>query len=247
MYRILIGLGVLCLLYLAVLLAKQVDFAMIWLAIGGVFLAAGAYLRHCALHPQGARLPAPALAAAGILAAACLALFVVVEGLILAEMRKEPQPAEALIVLGAQVRGDKPSRALLRRLETAQRYLEEYPSARAILSGGQGDGEDITEAECMYEYLTEHGIAKERLILEDASTTTKENLYFSAQKLDGLMQKKTALLSNNFHVFRARLLAQKMGYTDVSGVAAPSDWRLQIHYLVREFFAVIKEKLQGNI
>ena len=130
-------------------------------------------------------------------------------------------------------------------------YLKENPRTLAVLSGGRGDGEDITEAECMRRYLTAHGVGEERLILEDRSTTTLENLLFSREKIaqingDGWHQ-KTGLLSNNFHIFRARLLAQKCGYTDVQGVPAKSDWRLQVHYLVREFFALGKEKISGHI
>ena len=254
MYHVISGTGILCLLYLAVLLAKKVDFAIIWLPAGIVLLAVGGYLYYCRNHPHGFRLPAAMLIALSGIAAVGLALFLIVEGLILREMLIKPQAdLDVVIVLGAQVHGEEPSRALLRRLEKTQEYLEQNPQTMAILSGGQGDGEDITEAECMYRYLTAHGIDDGRLILETESTSTLENLQFSAEKIadfygsgDGMSQ-KTGLLSNNFHVYRARRLAQKCGYTDVYSIAAPSDWRLQIHYLVREFFALIKEKISGNI
>lgn len=252
MYDVVIALGVCSLLYLAVLLAKRVDFAFIWLVIGGFFLAAGGYWRYCALHPGGFRLPGYLTAALAVLAAAGFAVFAAVEGLILKEMLEKPQAdLDVLIVLGAQVRGEQPSLALWRRLEAAEDYLKKNPRTLAVLSGGQGDGEDITEAECMRRYLTAHGVDEGRLIVEDRSTTTLENLLFSREKIaqingDGWHQ-KTGLLSNNFHIFRARLLAQKCGYTDVQGVPAKSDWRLQAHYLVREFFALGKEKLSGHI
>lgn len=252
MYHVILGLGVLCILYLLILLAKGVDFALIWLPIGGLLLAAGGYWRHCALHPQGFRLPAPFVWACGIFAVLGLAVFLVTEGLILKDMLAKPrQNLDVLILLGAQVKGEVPSRALLRRLEAAEEYLKENPRTVAVLSGGMGDGEAISEAECMRRYLEGHGIEKERLILEDRSTSTLENLTFSAQKIaelfgDGKSQ-GTGLLSNNFHIFRARLLAQKCGYTDVHGIPAKSDWRLQIHYLVREFFALFKEMADGHI
>ncbi len=252
MYPILLGAGILCILYLLILLAKGVDFAVIWLPAGGLLLLMGFYVRHCALHPQGFRLPLWLQAACILLLALGLAIFLVVEGLIFrAMLTSPPKDLDIVIVLGAQVKGDAPSRALLRRLETAQEYLQENPRTVAVLSGGQGDGEDITEAECMYRYLTAHGIEKSRLILEDRSTTTQENLLFSARKTDALYgdgkKQKTGILSNNFHIYRALLLAKKCGYTDVYGIPARSDWRLQVHYLVREFFALVKEKITGNI
>lgn len=254
MWHVLTGIGVVCFLYLLILLAKGVDFAIIWLPVSLVFFAVGGYGQYRLRHPQGFRLPAPFLTAAGVLLAFALAVFLVVEGLILKEMLTKPQAdAEVLIVLGAQVKGKEPSRALLRRLEAAERYLAENPRTVAVLSGGKGDGEDITEAECMYRYLTGQGIDASRLILEDRSASTAENLTFSAEKIaehfgkeEGMSQ-KTGLLSNNFHVYRARLLAEKMGYTEVYSVPAASDWRLQVHYLVREFFALCKEKATGRI
>lgn len=254
MCYVLMGIGTVCFLYLLILLSMGVDFAVIWLPVSAVFFAVGGYGQYCISHPQGFRLPAPLLTAAGLLTAFVLAVFLVAEGLILKEMLMQPpQNLDVLIVLGAQVKGEKPSRALLRRLEAAERYLSENPDTVAVLSGGKGDGEDITEAECMYWYLTGQGIDEARLILEDTSTTTAENLTFSAEKIaehfgkrEGVSQ-KTGLLSNNFHVYRARLLAEKMGYTDVYSVPAASDWRLQVHYLVREFFALCKEKVTGRI
>ena len=105
----------------------------------------------------------------------------------------------------------------------------------------------------MYRYLTGRGIDGARLILEDRSTSTAENLTFSARKIaeyfgkSGGMSQKTGLLSNNFHVYRARLLAEKMGYTDVYSIPAASDWRLQVHYLVREFCDLQREGDRKNL
>ena len=84
-----------------------------------------------------------------------------------------------IIVLGAHVNGVRLSKALLERTRRALEYLEKNPKTRAVLSGGQGEGETIGEAEAMCRYLEDHGISRERLILEDRSTNTKENLDFS--------------------------------------------------------------------
>ena len=123
------------------------------------------------------------------------------------------------------------------RLETAEAYLEKYPDTKAVLSGGQGPGEHISEAECMFRYLTKAGISEERLIKEDLSTTTVENLE----------RNTVGVVTNNFHVYRSMRIAKKSGYLQVCGIAAPSRTVLQLHYLVRECFALTKEILQKNI
>ena len=84
--------------------------------------------------------------------------------------------AQWVVVLGAGVNGTVPSQALRERLEAAQDYLARYPEAVAVLSGAQGDGESITEARCMYDWLTARGVDPARLRLETKATTTEENL-----------------------------------------------------------------------
>ena len=86
-----------------------------------------------------------------------------------------------IIVLGAHVDGTRLSMALLERTRRALQYLENNPDTKAVLSGGQGRGEAVSEAKAMYDYLTGHGISRERLILEERSTNTKENLDFSLE------------------------------------------------------------------
>ena len=92
---------------------------------------------------------------------------------------KENEACDYLIILGAHVNGRVPSDSLERRIRKAEQYLKSHPMTKVIVSGGQGKGEDITEAEAMEIYLWEHGIEKERILKEAASTTTKENLRFS--------------------------------------------------------------------
>lgn len=130
--------------------------------------------------------------------------------------------------------------------EGGTEICQENEDTTLILSGGQGFGEDITEAKCMENYLTAHGISQERLVLEEKSTSTKENLKFS-DELTGCSKKNTGILSNNFHVYRAVKLAEKLGYKHPYGIAAVSDPIMQVHYVVREVAALVKEKLRGNI
>ena len=169
------------------------------------------------------------------------------EGLIVSGMFQKGEPGlDYIIVLGCQVKGERPSKALAERLDTARIYMEENPDTKAILSGGQGSGEDITEAECMRRYLEDSGIDSARLLIEDESTTTVENLKFS-QKFVNAGVNTVGIVTNNFHVYRSVRIARKAGYVNVCGIAAPSRSVLQLHYLVREFFALTKELIQKNI
>lgn len=178
---------------------------------------------------------------------AVIILFLVTEGMILYHGNKEPQPgADYVIVLGAQVRGTVLSKALKKRLDTAYEYLEDNKSARVIVSGGQGSGEDISEARAMYAYLSGRGIAADRIIMEDNSRNTYENLLYSQSEM-GTGEHNTVIVTNSFHVFRAVNIAKKLGLKEVSGLGAPTDDILTLHYYIREFFAVIKDKLIGNI
>lgn len=175
-----------------------------------------------------------------ILLALAAGIFLYTEGKILSCMnsRKEADCAW-LIVLGAHVEGDRVTDSLKRRLDRAFRYLESHPYARAVLSGGQGEGEAVSEAEAMAGYLKAKGIDPKRLVLEDRSTTTEENLRFS-KALIGSVEEPVGIVSNNFHLYRACLLAESLGYRKACSMAAGCHPVLLINYMVREFFAVWK-------
>lgn len=237
--------GILFLAYFLFLQSLYVDFALVWLAAAAACFAAAFF--HYLHLAKGWQLPGWLK----LLLIACLVLgglvFAGAQLLIAGKMNSRGEPdLDYIVVLGAQVKHDRPSRALKKRIDTACKYLKENPDTRAVLSGGQGSGEYITEAECMRRVLTEYGIEPSRLILEEASTSTKENLIFSA-RLAPLKEKRTGLVTQNFHVYRSLKLADHQGYERVCGIAAPSEWIYQPHFLVREGFALIKEKLVGNI
>ena len=176
-------------------------------------------------------------------------VFCVLEGQVIRAARSVPEAADAAIVLGAGVRGTVPSLSLQCRLDAALAYAEQYPEIPVVLSGGQGSGEQISEAECMRRYLTEHGVSEERLLLEDRSESTEENLRFSKQILTehgfSAEEMTIAVISNDFHLCRAELLAEREGLT-VTGVGAPIPWlHLEVNYTVREAFALAKTYLIG--
>lgn len=177
----------------------------------------------------------------------CLTIFAVVEGLIISKMNSRPDAnIDYLIVLGAQVRGERVTKSLAKRLDKAIEFLQDNPDTKVIVSGGQGEGEDLTEAEAMKRYLVAHGINEELVIKEEKSTSTKENLVFSYDMVED-KEKKLAIVTNNFHVYRALKLADKLGLENVEGLAAPSDNRLLVNYMVREFFALSKAKISGSL
>ena len=111
----------------------------------------------------------------------CLVLSVL---MLRAAYRKPQEKPQAVIVLGCKVRGTTPSLMLSRRIRAAYEKLNEDPALIAVVSGGKGDNEEISEAECMANELTRMGIAPERILLEDQSTSTSENLRFSKKLLD---------------------------------------------------------------
>ena len=240
--------GIVCLAYyllIVVYAGLTADFAWFWMVLAAV-LEGGAVLiryggKHPGFFPGWLKYAVSAVVLLGMIG------FILLCGLVISGMKTAARKnLDYVVVLGAHVKGDVPSKALELRLKAALKYARENEDTILILSGGQGFGEDITEAKCMENYLTAHGISRERLVLEEKSTNTKENLKFS-DELTGCSGKNTGILSNNFHVYRAVRLAAKLGYEHPYGIAAASDPVMQVHYVVRETAALVKEKLCGNI
>lgn len=153
--------------------------------------------------------------------------------------------ADAVIVLGAGVNGTEPSLSLRTRLDAALDYLEENSQIPVVLTGGQGYGEAVTEAQCMYDYLTARGVASERILLEEKATSTAENFYFSKPLLEAegidVETDLIAVVTNDFHIYRSGLIAVREGYALTFGVPAELPWpHLEINYCIREAFALVK-------
>lgn len=176
-----------------------------------------------------------------------LLIFGAVEGMILSSFAAEPTPgADYVIILGAQWRTDGPSYVLQKRLDAAEKYLRENPDAIAIVSGGQGSNEPISEAQGMKEYLVGRGIEESRIWMEDTSTNTYENLVNSSSFLDKAND-RVVLVTNNFHIFRACGIARHQGYAHLEGLAAGSYPAMLPNNLLREFVGVAKDTLFGNM
>ena len=154
-------------------------------------------------------------------------------------------PVDAVIVLGAGVNGETPSLALRTRIDAAAEYIAYHSDVPVVLSGGQGPGESITEAECMRRELwTRDEDRDRRLLLEERSTSTAENFAFSKAVLEEYgIDVDTAVIgvvTNDFHMFRAKLIAQKEGMQTVGVPAELPWWWLTANYYVREAFALAK-------
>ncbi len=182
----------------------------------------------------------------------CLSLLVmaVTEVLIFTGSKgaKEPE-SDYVLVLGAGVNGTEPSRALTQRLQAAYQYLEDHPKAQCIVSGGMGQGESITEALCMFNWLTEKGIAPHRIWMEDQATSTMENIRFTLNLIEektGNRPQELAVVSSEYHLYRAGLMAEDQGIT-MLGVPAHTEPILsRAHYYFREIFGVWFYILFGN-
>ncbi len=148
---------------------------------------------------------------------------------------------DVIVVLGAKVNGTAPSRILSQRIDAAHSYLLTHEDAMAVLSGGQGPDEGISEAQCMYNELTARGIAPERLVLEDQSTSTWENLHFSLEKAEaalGSHPQRLGIVSSEFHLCRAGLFARACGVEPV-GIPARTDNPVHfVNYFLREIAGV---------
>lgn len=149
---------------------------------------------------------------------------------------------KVIIVLGCRVRGDEPSLSLIKRVDAAYKFLLFNPESVAILSGGQGKDENISEAQCMQQLLYARGISKNRLILEERSTSTDENIRFSLQIIETLdLDRNVAIATSEYHQKRAANICKKYGLNSTP-VSSKTKRTLLPTFLLRELFAEIKEK-----
>ena len=146
-----------------------------------------------------------------------------------------------IVVLGCGVNGTEPSLSLQNRIDAAYDYLSAHPESICVVSGGQGPGEDITEASCMKRELTEMGISPDRIWEEDKSTSTMENLEFSLAVIEanaGFRPDTIGIVSSEYHLCRAGLMAGSFGVSSV-GIPGKTTWfTLWANYHMREIIAV---------
>ena len=148
--------------------------------------------------------------------------------------RGEPG-GEILIVLGTTVNGTEPSPMLRQRLDAAVQYLNIYPDSVCIVTGGKGDGVNLSEAQCMYNYLTAAGIDADRITMEDRATSTVENLQNVRTMLN---TNEVDILSSDFHLYRAGLIARDAGFIPTLIPAKTEPFTLLLPWFLREIVAL---------
>lgn len=172
-----------------------------------------------------------------------LVIFICIESIIIYNgNHHDNEKPDYLVVLGAGLRGNSISASLLYRLETALDFHEMYPDVKIVVSGGQGTGESMPEALAMRNFLVDNGVDPSLIIMEDKSTNTYENFLYTKYILEEDTEKDNftiTIISNNFHMYRAKFLAREVGFSTY-GYPAPSHKASALVFYVREFFGVIK-------
>lgn len=149
--------------------------------------------------------------------------------------------ADYVIVMGAGVNGTEPSLSLTDRLTAALAYLNAYPDSIAVVSGCQGAGEDVSEAEAMRVWLVDRGISDSRIVKEEQARSSYENLRNSLniiQSLGGSTTGKIAVVSSEYHLYRIRLIARTLGFTAACVAGRTTNPVLMVNYFLREAFGV---------
>ena len=179
-----------------------------------------------------------------------LIIFALTEAVIIhASLGKPDEDFDYLLVLGAKVRTTGPSLSLTNRIDKAYEYLIAHPDTIAILSGGKGEDEPITEAACMYDRLVTKGINPKRLWKEDKATSTWENMKFTldlVERKTGTRPTKLGVVSSEYHLFRASLFAKEHGVEFVGIPAETTKISLKINYFLREVAGVWHYILLGG-
>lgn len=175
-------------------------------------------------------------------------LFAIESILITSAVIKTPSSGDTtLVVLGCAVYGERPSQMLTQRIDAAEKFMKENPEANAVLSGGRGPEEDISEALCMFRELTSRGIDESRLFVEDKSTNTRENIAFSQEIInEKALSKNITIVTNNYHLYRASLSVKAQG-TQCCCIPAETTPVMLPTYIMREYMGIIAQLLYNMI
>lgn len=149
---------------------------------------------------------------------------------------------DAVIVLGAGIRGEQVTLPLKMRLDKAVEYHSKNPDALIVVTGGQGFQETVTEAYAMEKYLIDKGVDKNIIVKEEKATSTNENMRFSKIILDGKLKENydIVVITNNFHIYRGISIAKKEGFKNVFHMHAGLQWYNLVPCYLRESLAVLK-------
>jgi len=211
----------------------------IWPAVGIALVAAGLLTR--TQLPHWLRWMWRALLCAA------LALVIGLEALVVSGMSAVAPPGmDYLVVLGASVYQDGPSPALTRRINAVMDCLDDHPDAVIIASGGQGRHEPVSEAQCIRDELVKRGVDPGRIVLEDRSTDTLENLT-NSRAIIGDDDARIGVVTNNYHIWRSLRFARKAGLKNVYGIAAEYTGPTLFHFMIREAVSITIWFLKGKL
>ena len=179
-----------------------------------------------------------------------LAVFLGTEAVIIHASFGDPEEeVEYMVVLGAKVNYNGPSVSLMDRIQAAYDYMTAHPQVTAVVSGGQGKDEPLSEAACMYDNLVEMGIDPHRILMEDRATSTWENMQFTLELLQektGTRPQKLGVLSSEYHLFRASLFAKACDVDFVGIPASTSRLSQKVNHFLREVAGVWHYILLGG-
>lgn len=181
-----------------------------------------------------------------ILAGLCAGVFIAVEAAIIAcSFRTPPADADYVILLGTQIRADGPSVDYRARLMSAYEYLTDNPGSILVATGGQGENEPVSEAEGAREFLVARGIQEERILLEDRSRNTVQNIRNAyallTERGEDPSECSVVIVSASYHLLRASFIAENTGFSDIGTKGSTGLPVLMPHFYTREFFALVKD------
>ena len=147
-----------------------------------------------------------------------------------------------VLVLGAKVLNQNtPCKILETRLNCAYDYLQQFKDSKVIVSGGKGKDEPISESYVMRKVLISYGVRQDRIIMEDSSVNTFQNLKNTRRILGNVDE--ILIITSNYHLFRSKILARRVGFKKVSLIGSDVFVESLFKNLVREVFAVMKSIL----
>jgi len=238
---IFVFIGIICIWYFLALrnfLGYMNPFYYIWIYIGAFFFLIAVFLK-LLIFLFNKMHKAARIICLGLIILFCLS-FVIIECFIIFNRKSSNyENADYVIILGAGLYRGGPTYTLWRRIHSAIVYSQENPDAKIIVSGGTGEGQRISEAAVMSRVLKDYGIDEDRIIIEDNSTNTYENIVYSAEYINDL-DAKVVIASSEFHLFRAKIIAKGLGYKNVGTLASWTPRILLPNYLIREYLAVVK-------
>lgn len=182
---------------------------------------------------------------AWVLIFAFLVSFIVIEAKIITSIKSDDEKCEYILVLGCGLRGKELTRTAVARAEAAIEYLEKNDGCKAVLCGGQGKNELVSEAKALYDYMAGRGIDKQRMVLEEKSTDTTQNIKFAKELLPDVSNMVVGVVTNDFHLYRSALIMKKAGFSEVHTISAPTPRVpfLHVSLFLREYFSILFEYL----